>query len=665
MTPQLLRFGVVGGVGFLVDSGVLYALMACGLGFGSGRIFSFLSAVAVTWLLNRRFTFDAAQQTSLAREGMAYLAAMTLGGLLNLCTYAMIMVLLPYHPLLPVVGVAAGSLIGMVANFAGAKWWVYSPPMQAERWRLDWLDLLALTLLQLIFWVGILHDVDLPGLYMDAVNPEYLAARALNPALHNPVSMLPTAFVPLLGNLYHGVQNLYVSLLLFVALGLNLVALRIAQALFGAVTVGMVYAVTKRATGLRLPGLLAAAGLATDVAFVASFRTQFYIVLAGTAWLLCAVYCALPKPNAAPLQRRAMASGVFFGLAVYAYFVYLFFLPVVLACGLRNTRSWRTVAIWLLGFAIGMLPYVAGYLSLMVALGGLEPTWQWLTKTIADLAPLSSKLTVWESLSNSFRNARYALQNTGNELMIFSESPGALWPQIKVWALAACLLWVAAWRFKSRPDPAKATSPNSLSILTPGQLVWLPVCYFGISLLLGNRIWIHHFAVLLPLLYIMAALTLQSLLQKPASWLCPSYLGHGVLALTAAMAVANLHQQSDFFHRLEQTGGVGKMSNAINRMAEDARTSSMKIVYVFPEWGFFMPFSFLTANLRLYEVDISSATLQKHAQQKHEIRVAYWSADDDARYEKILRENGFQISGIISYLQRDQRPAFRVIQASP
>lgn len=665
MTPQLLRFGVVGGVGFLVDSGVLYASMACGLGFGSGRIVSFLSAVTVTWLLNRRFTFDAAQQTSLAREGLAYLAAMSLGGLLNLCTYAMIMVLLPYHPVLPIMGVAVGSLVGMAVNFAGAKWWVYRPPMQVASWHLERRDLLALALLQLIFWVGVLHDVDLPGLYMDAVNPEYLAARALNPALHNPVSMLPTAFIPLLGNLYHGVQNLYVGLLLFVVLGLNLVALRIAQALFGAVTVGMVYAVTKRATHLRLPAFLAAAGLATDVAFIASFRTQFYIVLAGTAWLLCAVYCALPRPNAAPLQRRVMAAGVFFGLAVYAYFVYLFFLPVVLACGLRNTRSWRTIAIWLLGFAIGMLPYVAGYLSLMVALGGLEPTWQWLTKTIADLAPLSSKLTVWESLSNSLRNARYALQNTGNELMIFSESPGALWPQIKVWALAVCLLWLAAWRFKSQPDAAKATSPNSLSVLTPGQLVWLPVCYFGISLLLGNRIWIHHFAVLLPLLYIMAALTLQPLLQKPASWLRPSYLGQGVLVLIAAMAVANLHQQSDFFHRLEQTGGVGKMSNAINRMAEDARASPMKVVYVFPEWGFFIPFSFLTANLRPYEVDISSATLQKHAQQKHEIRVAYWSPDDDARYEKILRENGFQITGIISYLQRDQRPAFRVIQASP
>lgn len=665
MTPQLLRFGVVGGVGFLVDSGVLYALMGCGLGFGSGRVFSFLSAVAVTWLLNRRFTFDVAQQTSLAREGLAYLAAMSLGGLLNLCTYAMIMVLLPYSPALPVVGVAAGSLVGMAVNFAGAKWWVYRPPMQATSWRPERRDLLALALLQLIFWVGVLHDVDLPGLYMDAVNPEYLAARALHPALHNPVSMLPTAFIPLLGNLYHGVQNLYVGLLLFVVLGLNLVALRIAQALFGAVTVGMVYAVTKRATHLRLPAFLAAAGLATDIAFIASFRTQFYIVLAGTAWLLCAVYCALPKPNAAPLQQRVMLAGVFFGLAVYTYFVYLFFLPVVLACGLRNTRSWRTVAVWLLGFAVGMLPYVAGYLSLTIALGGLEPAWHWLTRSITDLAPLSSSLTVWESLSNSLRNARYALQNTGNELMIFGESPGALWPQIKVWILAACVLWLAAWRFKSRPEAARATRPSSLSVLTPGQLVWLPVCYFGASLLLGNRIWIHHFSVLLPLLYIVAALALQPLLQKPSSWLRSSYLGHGVMVLTAAMALANLHQQNDFFHRIEQTGGVGKMSNAINRMAEDARASPLHVVYIFPEWGFFMPFSFLTANLRPYEVDISSATLQRHARQKHEIRVAYWSPDDDARYEKILRENGFQIAGIISYLQRDQRPAFRVIQASP
>ena len=59
---------------------------------------------------------------------------------------------------------------------------------------IEWGDFLPFFILQLVYWIGILHAVELPGLYMDAVNPEYLAARTLNPEIKNPVFALPTAF---------------------------------------------------------------------------------------------------------------------------------------------------------------------------------------------------------------------------------------------------------------------------------------------------------------------------------------------------------------------------------------------------------------------------------------------------------------------------------------
>jgi putative flippase GtrA len=125
MTPQILRFGLIGVIGLLVDTGTLYAGLGCGLGFGAGRALSFIAAVLTTWLLNRRFTFRSRRATSLAREGFTYLVAMSLGGLLNLACYALIMTQLTYHPLLPGVAVAVGSLTGMLANYASAKWWVF------------------------------------------------------------------------------------------------------------------------------------------------------------------------------------------------------------------------------------------------------------------------------------------------------------------------------------------------------------------------------------------------------------------------------------------------------------------------------------------------------------------------------------------------------------
>ena len=134
MRVQLLQFGIVGVLGYGVDSGVLYAMLSLGLGFGTGRLVSFLCAVLTTWLLNRRFTFgpDADARPSspetgnpLLREGLRYLAAMSFGGVLNVGTYAAVMAMFSYHAALPAIGVAAGSVVGMVANFASAKWWVY------------------------------------------------------------------------------------------------------------------------------------------------------------------------------------------------------------------------------------------------------------------------------------------------------------------------------------------------------------------------------------------------------------------------------------------------------------------------------------------------------------------------------------------------------------
>jgi putative flippase GtrA len=137
MKSQLLRFGLVGIAGYVVDSAVLYLCLSLGWGPAWGRLVSFLCAVATTWLLNRRFTFVKGKQKIeilvLIQEALRYMSAMLLGGALNLITYGTIMHLVPSQPFLPAIAVASGSLVGMVANFAGAKFWVYSDRKSPDR----------------------------------------------------------------------------------------------------------------------------------------------------------------------------------------------------------------------------------------------------------------------------------------------------------------------------------------------------------------------------------------------------------------------------------------------------------------------------------------------------------------------------------------------------
>ena len=127
----------------------------------------------------------------------------------------------------------------------------------------------------------------------------------------------------------------------------------------------------------------------------------------------------------------------------------------------------------------------------------------------------------------------------------------------------------------------------------------------------------------------------------------------------------NIYQQSIFFRQLEATGGSGKMSNAQTRLVEDAFASPENTVYLFPEWGFFMPFAFLTGNTKPYELDVSAATLQRHLQQRHTVRIAFWNSTDEMKYRELLQTHGFQNQELTRYLQRDRQAAFFVIAGTP
>lgn len=687
MKTQILRFGMSGVVGYLVDSLVLYAAMALGMGFLRGRLVSFVCAVIVTFFLNRRYTFaeqlqQAAARVPLWREFSAYLAAMALGGLLNLATYWLVLMLIPHFPALFALAVGAGSLVGMVANFASAKWLVFAPRPEGG-FRLPAFELTTgrcLLLVQIVFWSSHLHEVDLPGLYMDAVNPDYLAARTLNPELPNPVWLQPTLGLPVLGNLYHGVQTYYVGIPVFALLGFNMLALRVAQGLFASGILVMMQLVLQRAGCSLALACAGALGLATELAFIASFRTQMYIVMGGAFWLLLAIYLALgraPSTRASVTAPMAVAandagrawrpqlpwlfSGLCAGLAVYSYFVFLFFIPVFVVAGWWHTRTWRAVLTWLLGFMLGMQTYVLGYALAIIALGGIGPALDWIASTSAGLDPLSSEQTLFERAWYALSLVVISLQNHGNSALIFGEGEPGAWPVWKVRVLMLVpLLLIAFAAVRGWVQRNRAVREAREGLLASWHIALLPIVFVSVSMVFGNRLWAHHFSPLVPLSYVVLFIAIQ-LLQARLRKVVPGWVG---VVLMAGFLVGNFHQQQVFFGRLTATGGTGLFSNAINRMSEDALNTSPDLVHVFPEWGFAMPFALLTGNRRTYEVYSDPETLQRLAAAGTTVRLYYWKAETESSYRDTLLAQGFRISNSGSYLQRDQNPAFYWLEAS-
>lgn len=123
---QLLAFSVVGVVGFIVDSAVLYTAIALGLGLAGGRVVSYLAAVTVTWALNRRYTFADRSEHALLKQWARFAFTQLAGASVNLGSYY---VLLHTNRAViarwPVLGVAVGSLAGLSINFVVAKIYVF------------------------------------------------------------------------------------------------------------------------------------------------------------------------------------------------------------------------------------------------------------------------------------------------------------------------------------------------------------------------------------------------------------------------------------------------------------------------------------------------------------------------------------------------------------
>ena len=125
MRSEFLRFTLTGGLGFVADVGVLWLALHLHAGYFAGRTISFLTAVWLTWQLNRRFTFAERQEGSAWRSWWRYLVAMSAGGCVNYAVYSSVVLLLPRSAALPYLGVALGSIAGLAINFSSARWWVF------------------------------------------------------------------------------------------------------------------------------------------------------------------------------------------------------------------------------------------------------------------------------------------------------------------------------------------------------------------------------------------------------------------------------------------------------------------------------------------------------------------------------------------------------------
>lgn len=120
------RFAFVGGIGFLVDAGLMSALLyGLGVDVVYARLLSFACALTTTWLLNREFTFRHAKSPDRLREWLRYAAVAMTAGAVNLAVFFTLARAASPPLSLPLVALVIATLVALSVNYFGSRAWVF------------------------------------------------------------------------------------------------------------------------------------------------------------------------------------------------------------------------------------------------------------------------------------------------------------------------------------------------------------------------------------------------------------------------------------------------------------------------------------------------------------------------------------------------------------
>jgi putative flippase GtrA len=116
MLGQFMRFAVIGVLGFVWDTCIVYAL-APRLGPYVAGLLSYFIVGSINWVLNRVWTYRHAVHAPPHRQLMLFLLANSVGLLINRGAYFTLVATVPVCRQYLVLPVAAGGISGMFINF--------------------------------------------------------------------------------------------------------------------------------------------------------------------------------------------------------------------------------------------------------------------------------------------------------------------------------------------------------------------------------------------------------------------------------------------------------------------------------------------------------------------------------------------------------------------
>lgn len=180
-------------------------------------------------------------------------------------------------------------------------------------------------LIGFIVFVPIILCGNNPGLYLDAVNPDYISVQLAFPQTYQERWQVSW---PFLAQIYHGnVGVLFSYLVIKITGATSILQHHLLNGVYNYIIFIFLYAALKEC-GIRekiCKGVIII-GASMQSFFLLCF-TQFYIELPGSVFTMLAIYLLVHSVNkyGEITNRNLLCGSVLLGLAFYSYFNYFFF----------------------------------------------------------------------------------------------------------------------------------------------------------------------------------------------------------------------------------------------------------------------------------------------------------------------------------------------------
>lgn len=508
-----------------------------------------------------------------------------------------------------------------------------------------------------VFSVGAIA-LYLPGIYYDAVYPDYLAAIGAFPGIDNFTQITKHTGLPLLGNYYHGTMTAGVQYIILKCFGhANQLTLRLTNLAYFAAAGSLVYAIGYKIGKTVVVPLIGALLCVTASNVLLIPRTQYFIMLPGCIFFLCSFLLLCTDADIADgiRPKKILIAGVLQGLAFYGYFTYLFFTPAsIILIGvffkgtLRQKIKREIVFLW--GILIGSIGYFIGYydslitnifgksiLTHVLLWGGIVCVVIYLSIPIylvwrhGDSEELGIGMKIFVGVSvaavlaaclaggivlflyrDKFQSAFNLLafsqeRTTGNRFLTFwrmlymlvsGESAqdlmfGELLDEGFGIYFYLGIVMSAATAVAAILDKKKDKVEDcALKYIGAGYL-YLAV-YYVFTLPIAPGMQPQHFVVVYFLVFVLTILDTLYIGRHMPKLL---NITAGVIIVVVGVSF-NIVNDMTILRMLEQTEGRGRYSAALDEFAREAYLDEEKEnkVYVFPQWGVYANFVYLTEN---------------------------------------------------------------------